>query len=63
MAGLTGSLEELHLDVRHQRNRLALYRAKVVGPRPTSPARLRELEQACARAEERLEAARTKAGA
>lgn len=57
MAGATGGLEELRLDVRHERNRLALYRAKVMGPRPTSPARLREIERACARAEERLAAA------
>ena len=57
MAGTIGGLEELHLDVRHERNRLALYRAKVIGPRPTSPARLRELERVCSRAEERLAAA------
>jgi hypothetical protein len=62
MAGATGGHEELRLDVRHERNRLALYRAKVVGPRPTSPARLRELERAYTRAEERLAAA-LKAGA
>lgn len=57
MAGATGGLEELRLDASHARDRLALYRAKVMGARPTSPARLRELEQACARAEDRLAAA------
>ena len=45
---------ELRSDARHAQQRLALYRAKVMGSRPTSPARLRELEQAAARAEERL---------
>ena len=54
MTGVTGGRDELHLDVRHERERLALYRAKLLGPRPTSIARLRELERSCARAEARL---------
>ena len=45
---------EMRNDVRYHQARLALYRAKIMGSRPSSPARLRELEQACARAEERL---------
>ena len=39
-------LEELRADARYHRQRLDLYRAKVYGPRPTSPARLKELERA-----------------
>ena len=46
--------EELRNDVRFEQTRLALYRAKVHGSRPTSPARLRELELSCERAEARL---------
>lgn len=45
---------ELRDDVRYSRQRLDLYRAKVMGPRATSPARLRELEQASERADARL---------
>lgn len=62
MAQATRGLEELRLDARHERNRLALYRAKVLSARPTSPARLRELERSCARAEERLAAFEDRAG-
>jgi hypothetical protein len=47
-------LEELRADARYHRERRDLYRAKMHGPRPTSPARLRELEQACALSESRL---------
>ena len=54
MAGGTGGLDELYLDVRHEQQRLALYRAKVMGSRPTTPTRLHELERACERAEARL---------
>jgi hypothetical protein len=39
-------LDELRADALHHRQRLDLYRAKVYGPRPTSPARLKELERA-----------------
>jgi hypothetical protein len=56
-------LDELRVDARHHRQRLDLYRAKVYGPRPTSPSRLKELERASVlsasllrRAEQELEA-------
>jgi hypothetical protein len=39
-------LDELRVDARYHRQRLDLYRAKVYGPRPTSPSRLKELERA-----------------
>jgi hypothetical protein len=48
------SLEAIRDDARYARERLALYRAKVVGPRPTSLARLRELQHNAERAEARL---------
>jgi hypothetical protein len=47
-------LEELKTDVRYHRERRDLYRAKMHGPRPTSPGHLRELERACALSESRL---------
>jgi hypothetical protein len=47
-------LEELRVDARYRRERHDLYRAKMYGPRPTSPVQLRELERACALAEGRL---------
>jgi hypothetical protein len=47
-------LEELRIDARYQRQRRDLYRAKMHGPRPTSPVRLRELERACALSESLL---------
>ncbi len=37
--------EELRAEARHARERRDLYRAKVYGPRPTSSARLKELER------------------
>ena len=40
-----GRLDELRIDTRHHRQRRDLYRAKMHGPRPTSPAQLRELER------------------
>ena len=46
----------LEADARYHRERLALYRARRYGPRPTSEARFRELERAVRRAEERLRA-------
>jgi len=48
-------LEELRSDARYSRERVDLYRAKSYGPRPTTPARLRELERAAEAAEARLE--------
>jgi hypothetical protein len=47
-------LEELKADARYHRERRDLYRAKMHGPRPTSPVRLRELDRACALSESRL---------
>ena len=46
----------LEADARFHRKRLALYRARRYGPRPTSEARFRELERAAALAEQRLHA-------
>jgi hypothetical protein len=46
---------ELRADARYARERYELYRARVYGSRPTSPVKLRELEQAATRAQERLE--------
>lgn len=50
------SLEFLRIqaEARHARERYQLYKARTYGPRPTDPARLRELERTCALAETRL---------
>ena len=53
-AGVTAHLEELRAAARYNRARRDLYRAKVVGPRPTSAGRLEQLERACALSETRL---------
>jgi hypothetical protein len=45
----------LEVEARYARERYQLYRAKSYGPRPTSPARLRELERAWKLAESRLQ--------
>ena len=45
--------EELRAEARHARERRDLYRARVYGPRPASPARLRELERVAADSERR----------
>ena len=47
-------LEELRVDARYHRERRDLYRAKMYGPRPTSPVHMKELERACALSESRL---------
>lgn len=47
-------LEELRVDARFHRERRDLYRAKVYGPRPTSPVRLKRLERDCMLSEVRL---------
>jgi hypothetical protein len=56
-------IDELKVDAHYHRQRHDLYRAKVYGPRPTSPSRLKELERASVlsasllrRAEQELEA-------
>ena len=46
--------EDLRAEARYYRERLGLYRAKTYAGRPTSPARLKELERAYAGAEARL---------
>jgi hypothetical protein len=48
------SLDELQALARYARQRYDLYKAKAYGPRLTSPARMRELERECIRAEARL---------
>jgi hypothetical protein len=49
-----GRLEDLRADVSYHRERRDLYRAKVYGPRATSPARLKELERVYALSSSRL---------
>ncbi|MGB9183049.1 MAG: hypothetical protein WCB67_03215 [Solirubrobacteraceae bacterium] len=44
-------LNELEVQARFARQRYDLYKARSYGERPTSPARLRELERECARAD------------
>lgn len=48
------SLDELRTEARYRRDRCHLYRARTYGPRETSAARLRELDQAHRAAEARL---------
>ena len=50
-------LDDLRVQAQYARQRFDLYKAKAYGQRPTSPARMRELERACERAEARLRAA------
>lgn len=54
-------ITDLEAEDRYRRERYALYRAKVYGPRPTSAARLLELKLASERAEARLRRARREA--
>ena len=51
-------LEHLEAEVRYHRDRLRLYRQRIVSAKPTSPSRLRELERVSAAAVERLRTAR-----
>jgi hypothetical protein len=51
-------IEDLEAEARHRRERYDLYRAKMYGLRPTTMARLRELERLCQGAEGRLRRAR-----
>ena len=44
-------LAELEAQARHARERYDLYRARAYGMRPTSTARMRELERQCDQAE------------
>jgi hypothetical protein len=50
-------LDDLRAQAQYARQRYDLYKAKAYGPRPTSPARMRELQRACEQAEARLRAA------
>jgi hypothetical protein len=47
----------LEAEARYQRDRLALYRARVYNAKPISPSRLRELERTSRAADARLRAA------
>jgi hypothetical protein len=51
---LDPELERREAEARYHRERLALYRARVLSGRPSSLARLRELERVSAAATERL---------
>lgn len=50
-------LEQLRAEADYRRQRLDLYRAKAYGPRPTSVARLKELEREYELAASRLKRA------
>ncbi len=50
-------LEGLRAEAQYARERYQLYKAKAYGQRATSPARMRELQQACEQAEARIRAA------
>jgi hypothetical protein len=50
--------EELEADARFATERYRLYRAKVSGPTPTTPGRLRELQRESERAQGTLARAR-----
>jgi hypothetical protein len=54
-------IADLEAEARYARQRADLYRAKTYGPRPTVPARLRELERSADGAEARLRRARDRA--
>lgn len=47
-------VEDLRAEARYRRERLDLYRARSYGGRPTSAAKLRELERTSAQAADRL---------
>jgi hypothetical protein len=51
-------LTDLENQARYHRDRLALYRAKMHGPKATSVGRLEALQRAATAAQERLDAAR-----
>ena len=50
-------LDQLRAEAQYARERYRLYRAKSYGPRPTSSARMRELQRSYEYAEARLHAA------
>jgi hypothetical protein len=51
-------LTQLEAEARYHRDRLALYRGRVLSAKETSPQQLRRLERAAATADERLRHAR-----
>ncbi len=51
------SIDELLVEARYHRDRFALYRARALTGKPTNPTRMRELELAAERSEQRLRAA------
>ncbi len=53
----TDHLDDLRVNSRYARERYQLYRAKTHGPKPTSEARLRELQRSFEQAEDRLHGA------
>jgi hypothetical protein len=53
------AVTRLEAEARYHRDRLALYRARVLGAKVTSPVRLRELERTSRAADDRLRAARS----
>ena len=50
----TDHLHDLRAKAKYARERYQLYKAKAHGQRPTSPARLRELQRASEQSEERV---------
>lgn len=54
-------LDDVRAKARHAHERYQLYKAKAYGPRPTSPARLRELQRVYEQAEARFRAAEAEA--
>ena len=54
-------VSDLEDQARYHRDRLALYRARMHGAKPTSVGRLEELQRAAAAAQDRLRAARGRA--
>lgn len=57
----TDRLDDLRTQAQYASERYRLYKAKSLGPRPSSPQRLRELQRAAEQAEERLRFAQTEA--
>jgi hypothetical protein len=46
--------DQLRVEARYHRDRIALYRARALTGKPTNPARMRELELEAERSEQRL---------
>jgi hypothetical protein len=53
-APANAELQQCEAEARYHRDRLALYRARLLGSTSASPGRLRELERVSAAADERL---------